>query len=824
MTVKRDRAVGMFLVVGCVFSVAAADAEFRSQWAKSSGRVWAGPEYWANPLQDWRTRGGRLECINAAADRNVHLLTYQLTSKSELTMRVTVGKLASSVGGWAGFRFGIRGKMNDYRHNVIFGKGIDAGITSAGKLFIGDASKAAQFMGEATLELTLTSRGMAHRATLTLLDARGRGAGTVTATFTSSQVAGNLALVSHGSGVGKGPAKGKSRGPGGPAYSFKDWIVRGKNLAGGAEQNWGPILWTQYTLSRGVMKLSAQFPPIGPRDAKTTKLQVKRDGRWTDAAQATIDDLARVALFRIPKWDATKDVPYRVVYRWDGKDHHHEGTIRRDPADKAEISVAGFTGNKDYGFPNNEIVGNVAKLDPDVLFFSGDQIYETVGGYGVARKPLDVATLDYLRKWYLFGWSFRDVMRDRPSVTLPDDHDVYQGNLWGAGGRKATRQEAGGYVMPAEWVNMIQRTQYAHLPDPYDPKPILQGITVCYADMVYGRISFAILEDRKFKSGTGSAKGDTSAAVQLGPRQIKFLRDWVADWAGADMKATLSQTVFAQCHTHGGNPSRPQKNDRDSNGWPPEGRNRSLREIRKAFAFMYAGDNHLPTIAHHGIDDWEDAGVSFTVPSISAGFPRAWWPDKANRTRTPGMPDYADSLPGRSRDYLGRFRDGWGHRMTMLAAANPKVFKGHQQTPAGDIQLLDDKSSGFGLVRFHKDTRKITIECYRILADLNDPKRAQFPDWPVVIDQQDNYARKAVAYLPELKVVGLTDPVVQVIEESTGELVYALRTKGTSFRPKVFAEGRYTIQIGDQPDRMKKLAGIQAAKESTPKPLTVTFN
>jgi hypothetical protein len=188
------------------------------------------------------------------------------------------------------------------------------------------------------------------------------------------------------------------------------------------------------------------------------------------------------------------------------------------------------------------------------------------------------------------------------------------------------------------------------------------------------------------------------------------------------------------------------------------------------------------------------------------------------------MPDYAASLPGRSRDYLGRFRDAWGHRMTMLAAANPGVFKGHKETPAGDIKLLDVKSSGFGVVRFHKDTRKITIECYRILADLNDPKKAQFPDWPVVIDQQDNYARKAVAWLPELNVVGLTDPVVQVIEESTGELVYALRIQGTSFRPKVFAEGRYTIHIGDQPDRMKKLPNIEAAKDISAKPLTVTFD
>src|SRR5437763_9437170 len=52
--------------------------DFASNWDQSPDRVWLGPEYWANPLQDWRVAGGRIECIKAAANRNVHLLTRQL--------------------------------------------------------------------------------------------------------------------------------------------------------------------------------------------------------------------------------------------------------------------------------------------------------------------------------------------------------------------------------------------------------------------------------------------------------------------------------------------------------------------------------------------------------------------------------------------------------------------------------------------------------------------------------------------------------------------------------------------------------------------------
>ena len=47
---------------------------------------------------------------------------------------------------------------------------------------------------------------------------------------------------------------------------------------------------------------------------------------------------------------------------------------------------------------------------------------------------------------------------------------------------------------------MVQRVQTSHLPDPFDPTPVLQGICVYYTDLLWGGVSFAILEDRKWKS------------------------------------------------------------------------------------------------------------------------------------------------------------------------------------------------------------------------------------------------------------------------------------------------------------------------------------
>lgn len=65
---------------------------FASRWDHQHDRVWLGSEYWANPLQDWRIANGRIECIKAAPNRNVHLLTHQLGDhQGGLTMSVRIG-------------------------------------------------------------------------------------------------------------------------------------------------------------------------------------------------------------------------------------------------------------------------------------------------------------------------------------------------------------------------------------------------------------------------------------------------------------------------------------------------------------------------------------------------------------------------------------------------------------------------------------------------------------------------------------------------------------------------------------------------------------
>ena len=114
------------------------------------------------------------------------------------------------------------------------------------------------------------------------------------------------------------------------------------------------------------------------------------------------------------------------------------------------------------------------------------------------------------------------------------------------------------------------------------------------------------------------------------------------------------------------------------------------------------------------------------------------------------------------------------------------------------IFLLPRPAAGHGIVRFNKKTRKITIECWRRGCDVTKPEAGQFAGWPITVDQLDNYGRPAVAYLPTLRISGQTDPVVQVIDESNDEIVYTLRIRGRSWRPKVFTKsGAYTVKVGE---------------------------
>ena len=450
-----------------------------------------------------------------------------------------------------------------------------------------------------------------------------------------------------------------------------------------------------YTVSAGQLKLSAQLFPLYPDETRTVRLEFKRDGAWQEAAEATVNDLGWSALFRIPDWDTTTDTPYRIRH---GEHATYEGVVRRDPTDKSEIVVATLSCNSsnDRGLRPN-YVRNINHQDPDLVFFAGDQSY-------YHRQ--------HTAAWLKFGLQFRDVFRDRPCVTIPDDHDIGQPNLWGESGKLSVRKDGsdGGYSYHPEYVRMVERCQTAHLPDPYDPEPINRGIGVYYTALQIGPVDFAVIEDRKWKDGPDSIGGamyeraSLADAQLLGERQEAFLTEWIQ--REAPFKVVLSQTMFAKPATHQGWQLKPQPMDPDCNGWPMPARDRALRILGPGVV-MLAGDQHLGMAARLGVDDWADGPLALMAPGTANGHPRMWTPEAT-----------VDGEAGESRGYTGRYLDGLGNRLHVLAVANPEP--GSNKLRAGTTHpyaLARVRGSGYALARFSPTDQEVMFDLLRFPAD-----------------------------------------------------------------------------------------------------------
>jgi alkaline phosphatase D len=745
---------------------AAGKATSKSDWHTLPDRVWLGADYWANPMEDWRIVKGAAECSSLKGDRNIQLLTHQLTNlkgKLEMSVRISQVEMKGKDGG-AGFRLGNRSDINEYRSNSFSRAQLNAGLR-AGKLFIGRKeiaiSGAAKPKG-VTLRLTGKPAGAKYSLTLTAANAAGKELGSVTQVATETMLLGNVALGNNSGpdGRARGKAKGKASGGAGSArYRFENWTASGDAFTVTPEHSFGPILWSQYSLSdsRGkdgyVMKISALTGPLGEKDNQDIELQVNKGGGWRKVGTAALDTDAWTATFRVANWNEKKETPFKLIFRQKHTDssetkHERTGKIKANPVGRP-LRVGALTCQKDYAFPYEPVANNLLKLDPDMLYFSGDQLYENHGGYGLIRDPAGPAILNYLRKFYMHGWSFGEAMRDRPTICIPDDHDVFQGNYWGEGGAKMQNLEGGasskgGYREPVRMVNVVHKTCTAHHPDFANPKPVKQNMSVYYGDMVYGGVSFAIISDRQFKSGpekveTGSGRADhvkdmhvdtlhldKPGLVLLGERQEKFLEQWGEDWRAHNMKVLLSQTVFSGVATHHGGYGGYLKADLDSGGWPQTARNRTVRILQKAKSLHINGDQHLTTLSQYGADKQRDGSWSFCTPAIAAGYPRWWRPDEIGMKHK--------NRPKHGLPNTGEFIEGFGNKAYVYAVGNPEVGKKKNR-----YELAHQKASGFGLVTIDTKKKTYLIESFKFSIDPTDGKASnQYPGWPVTIQQKEN--------------------------------------------------------------------------------------
>lgn len=852
-------------------------------------RIWVGREWWVNRPQDWRVRDGRLECTEQSANlpqRTAHRLTSALRDDGRATIRVRLGRLDESspaqADSWAGLLIGAGDETIDYRltaqvhHAPAEDGGLLIVLTDTGRLSVRrndeplentplwsiNARLGAEAFPEiagvdiptgrafTTLEVQLAPGPNADRVNLTAraLNEQDETTAEIVTMIDAAHAGGCLALVSTGGPSGNGSG-----------HWFDDLSWEGDRIATIPERAVGPILGALYTRDDRMIRMTAQLVPLAVETAPPVTLHIRAGERsWLEVGQSAIrpDSWTATFEYEFPLLDA--DHEYEL--RWneplaDGgtKPASHRGVIRATPdlSDRAyRIGLLNchktYTGGLRWNsnglwFPHDDLVRLVDHHDPDFLFFAGDQIYE--GDLTPAdRRGIEQSLLDYHYKWSKWYWAFGPLVRERPCVAIPDDHDVYHGNIWGAGGRRArggnslSAQDSGGYVMPPRFVNAVHATQVSHLPASRIEPVIGDGYTTYTTSFVDAGVSFAVIADRMFKESPSIAvpegnfrngwpqnlafdpaeDADPPGVPLLGEIQEMFLRAWAVDYSrDAWMKVVLSQTPFAAVHTlpasekddsvvgrlplvePGAYPpdDRPVP-DADTNGWPPSGRDRAVEALRRGFAIHLAGDQHLATVVQYGLSDFGDAGWCFTGPAIANTWPRRWLPE-GNAT------DPTDQR------YKGDFLDGFGNRITMHATANP-------QETGIEPTALHDRVPGYGLVHLDPRTRAITFEAWKRSARPGEPTETGcYDDWPITLQQTDAAGQSWGFSLP---VPDLGDRaarfvlrIERVIADGIDSMppLYAIRL-GPEWRPRVPDVGPWRMTL------VNTATGETIVREATP--------
>jgi len=676
----------------------------------------------------------------------------------------------------------------------------------------------------------------------------------------ASQIDGSFGLMSH-----LGDASSPHLG-----WGFDQFKVSGSALASFPERALGPIYGVQYSTScskitaaitdspsaRRVMEwnLTAQLAPVSPDSIKTCTLELWRPDlpksktedqlsySWQQCATGSFEALSRTVNFHIPDLLDLESSRFRVhLIMRDDQDHdsssYYEGFLRSEPnALERPIKVGliscvkNFTGELEWNsnsiwFPHSDVANGLLQQDPDLVCFAGDQIYE--GDISRAElNPPEKMMLDYHTKYLRWYRAFGELTRSRPTLAIPDDHDVYHGNIWGAGGKRGKRsgemsaQDSGGYKLAPREINAIHRTQTSHLPAPEIKGPVGEGYSVYTTRVEYAGLSIAVISDRQFKSAPRPSlpegqvvngwfknpdfdpkvDADRKGLELLGDAQETFLDRWATDWQrGAHWKILLSQTPFSnvatlpQGSTGGATPGLPIMKpgqwpegeapvaDCDSGGWPRSQRDDAVKILRKARAIHLAGDQHLASCIRYGVSEFRDAGVAFAGPAVANTWPRRWYPPMAGG----GEPVSPHKGTG---DYI----DGFGNRMTVLAVANPTVT-GKQ--PA----RLYDRGPGWGLVILDNVNRTATFECWPRYSQPTSPKAQQYPGWPITVTQESLDGRSPYSHLPEIAALEV-DRIITVIRlnpklPEERETIYSWRLRsGAAWSPPVYSAGDYLME------------------------------
>ena len=858
--------------------------------SKNVNRVWLGSDFWANRLQDWQLNHGTIECINATLPRRtVHLITYEVADTGNFKVSCKLGPIRKDHllknEDWCGIVLGLGNDSLHYKSASLVqstygnGSGWIIALNGEGSVLLSNSNQNDKWITPAlaeeskhpqlniydyTLEIATGEFNEKFALICKVLDGE---SGDVLSTYffneneetplKRSDFQGHIAMIANN---GKDASH--------HSFAFSNLELGGSGVLYRPDRAIDPVIATMYTLHNNILKMTAQAMPLGESAKSTAILEVTTDSSsWSKVAESNFLSGANIFSFRVENWNSDVDYQYRVVYKElltnDEKNniYYYYGKIRKNPKEQKEIKLANLGGNqnsitiptnKEFSFldsiyfPHQSIVENLQYLNPDILSFVGDQVTKD----SPTEMDKQFYMLDYLYKWYIWCWSFREITKDRPTICLPDDQDVFQTNLWGMNGIKADemrkggvypmyysgyesyfQEDRGGYCFPSAFVNMVEQTQTKHLPDPIDPAQNEHNIKSFFTNMNYGDISFAIVECKKYRSSPASIYPSlpivngyllnpifdnqvisTNDATILGKIQKSFLSTWINDFKNSYFKVYLGQLTFSNlqtvpdstpvsryrhqlpCFVESEQPSWKSALDFSSGAWPIQERNEILNILRQSGALVIGGDNYLPSLVHYGIDNQKDAVIGFTIPAIAKTSGTRWYIKKNQPKKNETSID---------NNYL----DGFGNRMSILAVANA--------VPGKDIDKVFNEKSGFGLVTFNKTSGIIVIQALKRNENLKKNLPTNMEGYPFTFLNKDLNQRKTYELLPTLRIVGFNgNPVIQIIDEFNNEIISTQRIYETVYQPKVYKKGKYTVNIGEpSTSQWKVLKNVQISKK-----------
>jgi alkaline phosphatase D len=776
-------------------SLSASAAEYEKisswdEWERLPERRWLGSGFWGNRLQDWQVRDGKLVYTSASLrmPKTVHSLKWQAgTEHKPFRMKTTVTIPCVANKGFAGFLVGAgQGKLDWRGASTVSGTpgtggGIMATIDFQGENALhirnnndSDPVHLAKPFSDEVTEKVPSLEKVAQIVVL-LLESIPQEDGTCTlrlecwnageskllgavekSGIPSADLAGNIGLVAHGGKVGS-------------EVTFGDWQVGGDRLLQHKGRGFGPVAGALYALSGDRLKIGVQLIPLGVHGSPVPdnlKVDIQKKGtlRWKTIASETLSTDDYHQLFVFDGWDGSRPAKMRVVFKdLDGTVHTYPFTVQAEPKPGASVSCAAYTGmganglyaqtpNPEPGsgempigkwtssnvwFPFEQVVERSARSEADILFFTGDQIYENRPSKAdPSMNPVE----DYLYKFLMWHWAFQDITSTHPSILQTDDHDVYHGDLFGEDKLGNTQSDQhGGYHKSREFVNMVHKTMTSHLPDTLEPAPSKRtGLTNYYTTFDYGDVSFFVLEDRKFKKGAKSSDADYPETY-LGYIQLDHLRKWCETPMPGKRKCLVAQTIYAamSLSAEGTFPY-----DWDVNAMYVDERNEIVKMLADANAVILCGDQHLCTFSRLGYTDPANKGKAikpeeysngpyqFSVPPVGNVFWRWFYPADGVREL-----DHTES----DLSYVGGFRDFFGNPFTMLAVANPEREELQKQgirirylvtaDEAADNAHLKRtcKGDGFGILRFDMENLKMVAEAWPLDGD------EQFLGFPQVV-------------------------------------------------------------------------------------------